>query len=104
MMTGPLYTHAMWRVSPGKEMLFIEKWTRLAEAFAALPGKPLWGTLIRSRDDRSLFYSFGPWRSADDVAAMRASEPAQRALRELRELCDAATPASFELVKHVDVP
>jgi heme-degrading monooxygenase HmoA len=100
-MTASVYTHAMWQVKAGSEEAFIRAWERLAEALSALQRKPLWGTLIRSSQDRTLFYSFGPWQSEADVAAMRADEAAQRAFRELIDLCERATPGAFELVKHV---
>jgi heme-degrading monooxygenase HmoA len=102
-MEGAFYTHAMWRVRPGEEEAFVRAWSELADAFAALPGRPLWGTLIRSAADPALFYSFGPWRSAEDVAAMRADPAAQQALERVRSHCVEATPGPYELVRHVDL-
>ncbi|HEX8903352.1 MAG TPA: antibiotic biosynthesis monooxygenase [Longimicrobiaceae bacterium] len=71
-MEEQVYTHALWRVKPGQEEEFVAAWRALSDAFVALPARPLWGTLIRSLADPSVFYSFGPWRSAGDVQAMRA--------------------------------
>ena len=102
-MQPEVYTHARWLVRPGEEQAFIERWSALAESFSRLDRKPLWGTLIRSVDDRRLFYSFGPWLSREDVTAMRADPAAQAAMRELIALCEEATPSMFELVQHVDV-
>ena len=97
------YTHAEWRVTPGREEEFVAAWRALSEAFAALPRRPLWGTLLRSEREPSLFYSFGPWASADDVAAMRVEPRAQAALARVAELCERATPGPCRRVAHVDL-
>jgi hypothetical protein len=97
------YTHAEWRVTPGREEEFVAAWRALGEAFAALPQRPLWGTLLRSEREPSLFYSFGPWASAEDVAAMRADPRAQAALARVAGLCERATPGPYRQVAHVDL-
>jgi len=71
--------------------------------FSSLPEPPLWGTLIRHRSDRTLFYSFGPWRSAEHVAAMRGNPQAGEAFRKISELCEELVPGDYEVVRHVDV-
>jgi hypothetical protein len=102
-MSKQAYTLAMYRVKEGQVEAFISAWNELAGAFSALPEPPLWGTLIRHREDRTLFYSFGPWRSPEHVRAMRGSAAAGAAFGRLRELCVELTPGDFELVTHVDV-
>jgi heme-degrading monooxygenase HmoA len=97
------YTLAMYRVRAGQEDAFVSAWAGLAETFSSLPDPPLWGTLIRHRTDRTLFYSFGPWRSAEHVATMRESREAGEAFRRLHELCVELTPGDYEVVTHVDV-
>ena len=97
------YTHAMWRVQSGRETEFIQAWEALADAFSALDGKPLWGTLLRSVEDPSVFYSFGPWRNEADIAAMRATAEAVNAIGKLVALCVEATPRACALVRHVDL-
>jgi len=97
------YTLAMYRVKAGQEDAFVAAWDELAEMFSSLPNPPLWGTLIRHRTDRTLFYSFGPWRSAEDVAAMRGSAGAGAAFGRLREMCEELTPGDYESVRHVEV-
>jgi hypothetical protein len=97
------YTHAEWLVLPGREEEFIAAWKDLGQAFAALERPPLWGSLLRSNTEPRLFYSFGPWRSAEDVAAMRAHAPTQAALHRVRALCERATPGGYQRVAHVDL-
>lgn len=94
-----IYTLGLWRVKEGREGEFIAAWKELGAVFAALPQPPLArGLLLQSTADPKLFYSFGPWRSAEDVAAMRANVHAQAGIQKLRELCTEATPGTFRVV------
>ncbi len=102
-MEGTPYTLAKWRVAPERTDEFEAAWRDLAEAFTRLPQPPIEGTLVRSTTDPQLYYSFGPWRSAADVAAMRADPKAQTALARLRAMCEEATPGSYQVVLHVKV-
>jgi hypothetical protein len=102
-MEQQVYTHACWRVKPGNEAAFIEAWSALSDVFASLDRPPIWGTLLRSATEPNVFYSFGPWHSAADVALMRNSEVAQKALAALSQLCEEATPGMYHVVKHVEV-
>lgn len=88
----------------GNEDRFMEAWTALAHTFSSLPRPPLHGTLIRSVQDPSLFYSFGPWHTLEDVEAMRAHPGAREAIAAVVDLCETATPGTFTLVRHVMVP
>lgn len=97
------YTHAEWRVRPGREAEFISAWEALAAIFRRLPRPPLWGTLLRSSTELTLFYSFGPWRSAADVMEMRADEEVQAAFAALQALCESMRPGMYEVVRHVAV-
>ena len=71
--------------------------------FFSLGRKALWGTLLRSVEDPSIFYSFGPWRREADIAAMRATPEAVDAIGSLVALCIEATPRTCTLVRHVDL-
>ncbi len=97
------YTHAEWRVRPGREAEFITAWEALAAIYGRLPHPPLWGTLIRSSWEPALFYSFGPWRSAADVMEMRANGEVQAAFAVLQGLCETMRPGIYEGVRHVAV-
>lgn len=98
------YTLAEWRPRAGAENDFIAAWEELAGTFSTLEAPPLWGTLLRSESDPGLFYSFGPWRAAEDIAAMRANPAAQSALAAVRALCEIAAPGGYREVAHVKVP
>lgn len=97
------YTLASYKVKPGRDMEFMRAWDDLASTFSALPKPPYWGTLIRSRADPTLFYSFGPWENEADVAAMRNNATAVAAFGTIRDVCDAITPGDYEMVRHVRV-
>lgn len=97
------YTHAMWRVEDGNQERFILAWSALSEAFSSLARPPLWGSLLQSVTDPTLFYSFGPWQSLEDVGAMRVDPVASAAIERVRSLCVEATPGAYRLVRHVGV-
>ncbi len=88
----------MWRVGPGQEEEFVRAWREdLAEYFLSLPGV-IGGTLLRSVDDPTLFYSFGPWHSPEDIRAMRTDPRTTAVMGKLRELCVEATPGVYQRV------
>lgn len=98
------YTLAQWRVEAGREDEFVALWERLVARFAELPSPPLWGTLLRSETERTLFYSFGPWQARADIQAMRESPEVQALFEKLRGVCREMTPGTYEVVRHVNVP
>ena len=102
-MNEQAFTLAMYRVKEGHEEAFIQAWNELAETFTSLPRPPIWGTLIRHQTDRTLFYSFGPWRSAEDVKTMRGNPEVGKVFAKIHEYCDELTPGDYEIVTHVDV-
>ena len=98
------YTLALWRVKAGREEAFIAAWRdELAPYFLSLPGV-VGGTLVRSVEDPALFYSFGPWRSLEDIRAMRADPRTPGVMGTLRELCEEATPGVFQRVLTIGPP
>lgn len=98
-MEEAIYTLGVWRVHAGREAEFIAGWQDLGAVFASLPAPPSGkGVLVQSTTEPTLFYSFGPWRSLDHVAAMRGDPRAQAAIQRLRELCTQATPGAFRIV------
>lgn len=104
-MEDPVYTHAAWRVRPGRQQDFIAAWEELGRIFSELPNPPAGpGTLIQSVEDPLQFYSFGAWRSAEDVAAMRGDPRAQRGIETARSLCTEATPGMYQVVRRTPAP
>jgi len=98
-MSEQIYTLGVWRVKEGRQAEFIVAWKRLGAIFASLPHPPSGkGLLIQSTTDPTLFYSFGPWHSPEDVTAMRSDPQAQGGIAELRELCNESTPGAFRVV------
>jgi hypothetical protein len=98
------FTLAMYRVRGGQEGEFIAAWNTLADTFLSLPRPPLWGTLIRHISDRTLFYSFGPWRSAEDVQEMRRHPQALAAFAHIKDLCQQMSPGDYEIVTQIEAP
>jgi hypothetical protein len=94
-MAEQLYTLARWFVMPGQEEAFIAAWQDLATVFLALKDPPRWDTLLRSVEDRRLFYSFGPWPSMETIAAMRADPGSTEAIGKLIALCETAELGTY---------
>ncbi len=93
---GPAYTLAMWRVKEGREEEFVDAWKgELAEFFLSLANPPETGTLIRSVEDPQLFYSFGPWRTLDDVREMRSHPRTAEVMGKMRDLCEEVKAGDF---------
>jgi quinol monooxygenase YgiN len=97
------YTLATYRVIPSEGDEFIKAWDGLAITFSALAHPPHWGALIRSTIDPTLFHSFGPWESAQHIAAMRNSPEATASFKAIRNLCVEMLAGDYELVAHVRV-
>jgi heme-degrading monooxygenase HmoA len=98
-MSETFYTLALWRVKPESEAEFIKAWKDLNAIFYQLPAPPAGrGTLVQSLSEPTLFYSFGPWHSLEDIQAMRENPQAQGAIKHLIKLCTEAIPGSFQLI------
>jgi heme-degrading monooxygenase HmoA len=98
-MPATIYTLGVWQVKPEHEAEFITAWKDLGVIFSQLPAPPTGkGTLIQSVTEPTLFYSFGPWQSLEDVQPMRQNPQAQAGINRLRTLCTEAIPGSFRLV------
>ena len=98
-MEEQVYTLGVWHVKEGREAEFVSAWKELGAIFASLPHPPLGkGVLVQSVTQPQLFYSFGPWRAIEDIAAMRADSSAQAGIQKVRELCTEAIPGTFRVV------
>ena len=66
------YTHTTWRVRPGHEDEFVQRWREWIE-WSHLQGLGPSARLLRDAESPSTFISFGPWLSRDAGGA----EPAE---------------------------
>lgn len=87
---------------PGREDEFVDAWRELAEFFMKLPQPPLWGRLLRSTAEPSVFYTFGPWAEPDDLAAMLAHPDRENAFARPYGCCDKVMPASCRRIAGFD--
>lgn len=97
-MSDEIYTLGAWRVKDGKQSEFVEAWNALGGYFRGLPQPPGEGTLLQSIDDPRQFYSFGPWRSLDDIQEMRSRPDTAGEIGKLMELCEEGRPGAFRVV------
>jgi quinol monooxygenase YgiN len=98
-MTDRVFTLAKWIVKPGHEDDFVAAWKALGAQFRKLPSPPIGdGNLLQSLTDPAMHYSFGPWESADAIAAMREDPNVQAAIQKLVEHCEEAQPGGFRLI------
>lgn len=96
-----IYTLGTWRVKDGKQGEFVEAWKGLGRYFRSLPHPPGEGTLLQSLDDLQQFYSFGPWRTLDDIREMRHHPDTPTEIGKLMDLCEEGRPGTFRVVATV---
>lgn len=97
-MSDEIYTLGSWRVKEGKEDEFVEAWKALGAYFRGLPNPPGQGTLLQSVDDSRQFYSFGPWRSLDDIQEMQSRPETANEIGKLMDLSEEGRPGAFRVV------
>ena len=92
-----VYTLGVWNVREGYAEDFVAGWRRMGEAtkrqFPAASG-----TLLRDRDQRNRFVSFGPWESTEQVAEWRSSSAFVEGLAAIKETLESFEPHSMDLV------
>jgi hypothetical protein len=93
-----IYTLGSWRVREGKQSEFIAAWQGLGDYFRGLPNPPGKGTLVQSVDEPQQFYSFGAWRTLDDVQEMRSRPDTPKEIGKLMALCEDGRPGTFRVV------
>jgi heme-degrading monooxygenase HmoA len=90
------YSQTEWRVKPGREADFVERWRELAE-WSALQG--LAGAkLFLDRDDPTRFVSFGPWESLDKVQRWRSLPGYDERIARLVEVLERFDPHTLEQI------
>jgi heme-degrading monooxygenase HmoA len=93
-----LYTHTTWRVKPGREEDFVERWTEWAE-WSHRQGLREEALLLRDVDSPQRFVSFGPWESVDVARGWRSLPGYQERVERLREVLDGFDPETLEVVE-----
>ena len=97
-MSDDIYTLGAWRVKDGKQTEFVAAWEALGRYFNSLANPPGTGTLLQSVDEPQQFYSFGPWRSLDDISEMRRQPETPTEIGKLMDLCEEGRPGTFRVV------
>ncbi|MGA8988295.1 putative quinol monooxygenase [Aeromicrobium sp.] len=91
-----VYTLGIWRVKTGHENDFVAAWKKLADRTRAdLPQAT--ATLLRDREDPSLFVSSGPWESVEQVDAWRSSSAFTSSIAAIREHVEDFEPHTMDL-------
>jgi heme-degrading monooxygenase HmoA len=93
-----LYTHTTWRVKPGREGDFVERWAEWAD-WSHRQGLQEEALLLRDVESPQTFVSFGPWESVDVVRGWRALPGYQERVERLREVLDSFEPETLEVVE-----
>lgn len=92
-----VWTHGTWVAKPGNEEAFVAAWSKLAResqpAFGS--GRPV---LLRDRDRRNAFLSFGPWPDLETIERFRASDMFKDAVAEIRPLLESFEPMTLDEV------
>jgi heme-degrading monooxygenase HmoA len=92
-----LFTHGRWVVKPGREDAFVAAWRDFAEWTVANVEGSSNGWLLRDREQRDHFYSFGPWESLEAIEAWRASAGFQERVGGIQELLESFEPYTLDL-------
>jgi len=92
-----LYTHTTWRVKPGREDDFVERWAEWAD-WSHLEGLHEDALLLRDLESPQTFVSFGPWASIDVIRGWRARPGYQERVERLREVLDSFEPRTLDVV------
>jgi heme-degrading monooxygenase HmoA len=94
-----VYTMGIWQVKPGYEDEFVAAWQEMAEwTMQEVEGAGPGGTLLRDRELRSRFVSFGPWPDDQSIAGWRGSSGFQERVGRIRTLLEDFSPATLDPV------
>jgi heme-degrading monooxygenase HmoA len=91
-----VYTVGIWITKPGREDDFAERWREMAAWTEREITSAASGTLLRDRDQRNRFVSFGPWASLEDIAAWRANAGFAERVGGMRELLEDFSPMTLD--------
>ena len=96
-----MYTSAVWNVKEGHEDGFARAWQESVDAASLeLPGIVF--RLLRDAESPRRFTSnAGPWRSLEQITAMRSSPEFQASMASIAEHLDSYESSTWELVAEV---
>lgn len=90
-----IWTLGRWVTKPGQEEAFADAWREMAEwTLGEFPGSV--GTLLRDRERRNVFFSFGPWRDLEQAETWRAMPGFGERVRRIRELLEDFEPHTLD--------
>lgn len=96
-----VYTSGDWRVKPGLEREFVERWHAMSEWTSANVSPTIEATLLRDNEDPSHFVSFGSWPDEQTIKTWRSSEGFQRHISTLRDVTSVMNLKTFEIAAKV---
>ena len=92
-----LVTTGIWKVSPTKEVAFIEAWTAFAEWASSMPGA---GDLRLGRDTGEMlrFVSYGAWDNVDAVRAWKSAPEFRERIARVLQYVDDFHPSELDVI------
>ena len=91
------YSHTTWKVKPGMEDEFVERWSEWVE-WSHLQGLGARATLLRDVESPGTFISYGPWASFDAVKSWRGLSGYHERVARLQEVVESFDPRTLRLV------
>jgi heme-degrading monooxygenase HmoA len=92
-----LYTHTTWRVKPGHEEDFVERWSEWID-WSHRQGLQAPAMLLRDAEVPTTFVSLGPWASLQAVRSWRALPGYQERVARLQEVLEGFEPRTLIVV------
>ena len=92
-----LYTHTSWKVKPGREDDFVQRWGEWVD-WSHRQGLRQEALLLRDVDGPGTFVSFGLWESLDAVRGWRLLPGYQERVERLGEVVDGFEPRTLAVV------
>ena len=95
-----MFTHTTWRVKPGQEDEFVERWREWAE-WSHRQGLRAHARLLRDVESTGTFVSFGPWETVAAVRMWRGESGYHERVARLQELVEHFEPRTLEQVAEI---
>ena len=101
-MPEDLFASGTWVVKAEEEGEFLAAWNEFAEWTKRNAPGAGWVVLLRDQEHMNRYVSIGPWDSAADIEAWRASEGFRQRLSRLRGMVDDFEATRYERVSGVE--